>query len=360
MSDNDEGMNADYTLSLENNDLPFAITNNKALEVETDLDPETYNVVVIVTDHGDTPLSSSTTVQVQVEPSNMHNPMFGESEYTFTFSETAVGVGAEFTFTITDSDEGGINTPGTADVRIVPSDYSDRFNISSTVSGGETEAKLTVVEPFDRESIETTFITVEAFDTGYVDFRRTSKINITIVISDENDNFPVFEEDHFSAVVGENASVGHQFFQLLASDEDTDLDFVLSYTLDNYNDVFSVGVSTGWLSVNGPLNRQEQDKYVLNVRVTDSAGQSDNATVNVTVAEVNEFAPQFVGVPSAVLIQENTDYSLNFSVYDDDSDLPGEFTVSIEHSTNIKYFVLEDDNVLRLQYQLDYEVRVRG
>lgn len=358
VSDKDVGTNAEYTLSVGDSSLPFSIADNSDLVVSYNLEAKTYDVVVVVTDHGDTPLSSSVTVSVQVEPSNMYDPMFSEDYYEFTFDESSVG--STFDFNVTDEDIGGVDSPGIADVAIImDSLYSDRFNISSSVVDGITNAQLIVTEPFDRELISTFNLTIQAFDTGYAEYRRTSEVDVIIVIGDVNDHPPVFDKEVFEAVVGENASSGHQFFQLMASDEDTDLDSVLMYTLNNHKDVFEVELSSGWLKVASSLNRQLQNVYLLNVTVTDSAGQSDTATVNVTVTEVNDFAPQFVGVPDVVTINEDADYSLNFTVFDGDSEQAGEFTVTIEQSpSNATYFVLEDDYVLTLQKPLDYEVWV--
>ena len=354
VSDGDIDTNANYTLTLSDPAQPFAITDNSKLDVNSLLDPLVYDVVVVVTDHGDPPLNSSVTVSVQVEPKNEFDPSI-EDSLTFAFDETDQGVGTSFTFTVTDGDEGGFNTPGTADVRLGPSEYSNRFNISSTASNGVTIATLVVTDGFDRETISMFNLTIEAFDTGYSEFRRTSEGTIMVVITDVNDNNPVFEEDIFQASVGENASVNHQFFQLLASDKDTDLDSVLLYSLSDSTNTFGVVSNTGWLQVIGQLNRKEQDEYTLNVTVTDNGGHFDTATVIVTVTEVNDFAPQFVGLPETVTIEENTDYSLNFSVYDNDAEQSGEFVVTMEQDSDVEFFTL-DNNVLSLQNQLNYEV----
>ena len=352
MVDNDVETNADYTLSLQDTTLPFKIDSNSELQVGGNLNAETYDVVVVATDHGDDPLSSNVTVMVQVEPKNDYNPVFDETEYVFEFDETAIGVGSELSFDVTDQD---IGEPGTVDVALVPSEYSSSFNISAVITADKTTVKLTVAEPFDRETISTFVITIEAFDTGYTEFRRTSEVNVTIVVSDVNDHSPAFVEDTFFAVVGENASSNHQFFQVMATDNDTDVDSQLEYTLENHNDVFSIGNSSGWLSVTGRLDRKVINKYVLNVKVTDSAGNFDTATVNVTVTEVNDYAPHFMHLPTEpVTIAENGNYSLIFSVYDDDSELAGEFSVSVEPAA---YFELVDKYMymLRLHTQLDYE-----
>ena len=353
VSDLDEGENANYILSLDDDTLPFKIVDNENLTVSGSLDAKLYMVVVVVTDNGTVPLSSNVTVEVQVEPFNNYPPVFNMDPYMFKFNETAIGIGTVFTLIVTDGDLG---EPGSANALLLSSEYSNYFNLSSDIGVGSTTVKLVVAKEFDRESIQTFNLTVQAFDTGYEEFRRTSEATVVLTIEDVNDNIPQFTEEMFFAVVGENATVGHQFFQLTASDNDTDIDKELKYSLENYQSVFSVEKTSGWLSVIGTLNRKTQDKYTLSVKVTDGAGHEDNATVNVTVTEVNDYAPQFEGVPRELKIAENSNYtSLNFTVYDEDSELSGEFTVKLEQSPDYGYFEL-DGTVLSLKKQLDYEV----
>lgn len=358
VADNDIGINAEYTITLSDAvSLPFEIVDNSNLTVSDTLSPTTYNLVVVATDQGDPPLSSNVTVVVTVEPLNDASPQFSSDVYTFQFNETSAGIGSVFEFTVTDADIGGLDSPGTVDALLLSSTYSDSFNISTTITNDETIVRLTVVNAFDHETISTFNLTVQAFDTGYIEFRRTSEVTVMIEILDVNDNLPEFTQEMFATVLGENATVGYQFYQLTANDNDTVVDAVLNYTLLNYKDVFAVDQASGWLSVNGMIDRKQKDTYELNVRVTDSSGNFDTATVTVTITEVNDFAPQFVDVPKTVTIEENSvNYSLSFTVYDDDSEQPGEFDVHIEHSTNEVYFELQSNYSLVLIKQLDYEV----
>ena len=257
---------------------------------------------------------------------------------------------------ITDGDAGGVDTPGTANVTLLPSTHSSSFNLEFEHDGSNTTGHLYVLSSFDRETLSTFNLTVEAFDTGYFDFRKTSQTTITITIEDANDNFPEFTNATYYTKVAENSSSGHSFFQVHANDLDTILDSSLRFYLLNFLTTFSIETTTGWLSVVGDLDRKIFPNYTLEVRVNDSANHSDTAEVIVSVIEVNEHVPQFDPLPpSSITIDENENYFvLNISVVDSDLGPAGDVTISLDNTT---YFSIEDNERLVLNQPLDYEVR---
>ena len=353
--DNDEGTNSQFSFSLADPSLPFAITNNE-LYVNGSLEATTYSVVVIVTDKGPGPLSSNRSATIKVEPRNDHAPSFQSTPYTFRFLENSNG--SVFNFTVTDSDIGGIGTPGTANLTLVGTTYSSSFSLVTSHEGSTTTGLLTVLSPFDRETLPTFNLTVTAFDTGYAEYRKTSETNIVVEIMDANDHFPEFSSELYTANVAENASSGHEFFQVGASDNDTIIDSSLTYSLLDSHSVFAINASSGWISVSGTLNRALHPNYTLTVRVNDTGDNTDTAQVIVTVIEVNEHFPRFNPLlPLVVNISENEDYSLNVSVVDADLGPAGEVELSLSSDT---YFSIEDNSRLVLRAPLDYEVSLCG
>ena len=251
----------------------------------------------MVTDHGTPPLSSNTTVTVQVEPNNEYFPEFQSTPYEFEFLENSNG--SIFTFNITDGDIGGLGTPGTANITLLPSMYSSSFELNMDHTSWGTVGRLTVLSPFDREILTTFNLTVQAYDTGYVEFRKTSETTIIVVIGDVNNNFPHFTNVTYTANVAENATNGHLFFQVAANDQDSDLDSSLTFSLLNHKDTFSINPSTGWIYVVGTLNRASFPNYILELQVNDTANHTDSAYVFVTVTKVNE--DNFDPLPSSVV-----------------------------------------------------------
>lgn len=355
--DADEGINQEVSFSLEDSFLPFQISGQE-LTVSGTLEAKTYKVVVEVTDHGTPALSSNTTVTVQVEPNNEYFPEFQLTPYEFEFLENSNG--SVFTFNITDGDTGGLGTPGTANITLLPSTYSSSFELSMEHTSWGTVGRLTVLSPFDHETLTTLNLTVQAYDTGYVEFRKTSETTIIVVIGDVNDNFPHFTNDTYIANVAENATNGHLFFQVAANDEDTDLDSSLTFSLLNHKDTFAINPSTGWIYVIGTLNRASFPNYTLELQVNDTSDHTDTAYVFVTVIEVNEHTPYFDPIPpNTITVDEDDFYSLNISVFDSDLGPAGVVMLTLMQSYGM-YFEIQDNSELVLIEDLDYEVRYEG
>ena len=239
----------------------------------------------MVTDHGTPALSSNITVIVQVEPNNEYFPEFQSTPYEFEFLENSNG--SIFTFNITDGDIGGLGTPGMANITLLPSMYSSSFELNMDHTSWGTVGRLTVLSPFDCETLTTLNLT---------EFRKTSETTITVVIGNVNDNFPQFTNDTYIANVAENATNGHLFFQVTANDQDADLDSSLTFSLLNHKDTFSINPSTGWIYVVGTLNRASFPNYTLELQVNDN--HTDSAYVFVTVIEVNEYTPYIDPTPA--------------------------------------------------------------
>ena len=353
--DDDIGQNAEYTLSLNDNTLPFSVIANQ-FSVNGFLEVGIYEVVVIVIDNGTLPLSSNTTVTVQVEPDNNYAPEFvnaNETGYTFDFYENTND--SSFNFQVVDSDISSFDTPGTANITLLPSTYSTSFELFTEFTDTYSNNTLVLLDPFDRESLQTFNLTVQAVDTGYVKFRKTSEVTITINILDVNDNPPKFSASSYFTKVNENASIGHQFFRASATDNDINVDLNL-FSLSNNTDTFAIDPNTGWLEVTQDLDRKSFPSYVIGVVVTDDIGQIDMAFVYITVIEVNDNFPQFEpNVPSELTIVENSAFSLNITVTDDDLGDAGEFSLSLEQEPG-SYFDIQNDELI-LVTELDYEVR---
>ena len=354
--DGDEGANSEYSFSLHDPSLPFSISDSH-LYVNGTLEAKTYSVVIIVTDKGMPPLSSNSTVTVQVEPRNDFSPSFVSTPYTFSFLENSNG--SVFTFNVTDGDTGGVGSPGSANLSLANTSYSSSFSLTAShETPSVTTGYLTVLSSFDREALPTFNLTIVAFDTGYPEFRKTSETNIVVEVSDANDHPPEFSENIYYTNLAENASTGYQFVRVVASDNDTVVDLSLTYSILNFQSTFNINSTSGWIIVAGTLNRASHPNYTLSVQVNDSSNYTDTAQVIITVIEVNDYVPQFQPpLPLSLNISEGAEYSLNVSVIDQDLGPAGDVTISVSNDT---YFEIEDNQRLVLKKPLNYEVSKEG
>ena len=351
--DTDIGDSMIYTFTLADIMQPFDIVNDTLLTVIPDqLQVATYNVGVVVTDHGSPPLSSTTVVMVTVEPDNDHSPQF-QDNLVFNVTEEMLYISHLFDVTDNDTDAG----TGGVVLELLESEYSDKFKLTYELLSNKTVGNLTNIETFNHEMMDSLNLTIVATDNGYIDFRRSTTATITVNIVDINDNYPYFITDTFNVEVDENITMGEPFYQVNATDPDTIVDAVLTFTLLNHNNIFAID-SDGWLStrVETLPARMNISEYMVHVAVNDTGNNSASATVYITVVEVNDHTPQFVPpLPSNITIEENDDiFAYNITATDADLGSSGDVTVTLAQSVG-SYFELNGTQLL-LTEALDYEV----
>ena len=93
---------------------------------------------------------------------------------------------------------------------------------------------------------------------------------------------PVFSPDSYQGRVHENAPVGYPIATVTATDPNGD---PLSYSITggNTGDTFGIGASSGAITLAAELDRSETSAYRLTVEARDPAGNTDTATVSITV-----------------------------------------------------------------------------
>ena len=111
---------------------------------------------------------------------------------------------------------------------------------------------------------------------------------LTLLVTDVNDNAPVFEREQYNASVREDAAVGEEILQVVATDRDRD---TLTYALlpGKHVGAFSIDGKTGSLRVAQVIDAESLDslRFELNVTASDGPiGQSvHTATATVVVCD---------------------------------------------------------------------------
>lgn len=151
---------------------------------------------------------------------------------------------------------------------------------------------LSLAASLDYELAPSHLLNVTAYDQGSPP--RFSSQSIFVRVLDVNDNAPLFDKSSYSFVINEDAPNGTSVARLRATDQDEGPNADLHFQLDS--DYFGVDNQTGLLTVQGPLDRERQEKHLLVVAVVDGSPEhplSSTATVSVTLRDVNDNAPRF-------------------------------------------------------------------
>ena len=120
-----------------------------------------------------------------------------------------------------------------------------------------------------------------------------SKI-LTIVITDANDNSPVFISSPYSFNVEEN-SVGVHVGTVSADDKDDGVNSTVYFTLQDGADLFKINNETGEIRTVASLDYDTVREHSLVVWARDmgTPSRSTSTTISISVADVNDNAPEF-------------------------------------------------------------------
>uniref|UniRef100_A0A8C4TZ97 Protocadherin-15 n=1 Tax=Falco tinnunculus TaxID=100819 RepID=A0A8C4TZ97_FALTI len=288
--------------------------------------------------------SSIATVYIEVlPPNNQSPPRFPQLMYSLEVSE-AMRVGAILLNLQAFDREGD-------PVRylIQNGDPQQVFNLS------QSSGLLALGKPLDRESTDRYILIVTASD-GRPDGTSTATVNI--VVTDVNDNGPVFDmflPKNLSVVEEEaNAFVG----QVRATDADAGVNGQVHYSLANFNNLFRI-TSNGSIYTSVKLNREIRDYYELIVEATDGAADPRRSTLTlaIKVLDIDDNSPVFTNASYTVCVPENLPPGTVFlRIEAKDIDLGSDVNYRIRTEEALQYFALNKyTGELSLLQSLDYE-----
>ncbi|XP_069651993.1 protocadherin-15 isoform X1 [Haliaeetus albicilla] len=288
--------------------------------------------------------SSITTVYIEVlPPNNQSPPRFPQLMYSLEVSE-AMRIGAVLLNLQAFDREGD-------PIRylIQNGDPQQVFNLS------QSSGLLALGKPLDRESTDRYILIVTASD-GRPDGTSTATVNI--VVTDVNDNGPVFDmflPKNLSVQEEEaNAFVG----QVRATDPDAGVNGQVHYSLANFNNLFRI-TSNGSIYTAVKLNREVRDYYELIVEATDGAMDPRHSTLTlaIKVLDIDDNSPVFTNASYTVCVPENLPPGTVFlQIEAKDVDLGSDVNYRIRTQEALQYFALNKyTGELSLLKSLDYE-----
>ncbi|KAJ7394203.1 Cadherin EGF LAG seven-pass G-type receptor 2 [Desmophyllum pertusum] len=179
--------------------------------------------------------------------------------------------------------------PANVSLDIIKGNTNDTFVLSSGVSKDKFTMRNRI--PLDHETKNLYRLTLAATNQ---DSRKTTTVNVTVIISDVNDNPPIFTNRTVNISVQENVANGTVIFQAKATDEDSTNNSVITYTLlcSEGEENFAMDASSGIVTVTGNLDRETRSEMILYIQATDGKFRA-TTTLVITVLDVNEFTPVF-------------------------------------------------------------------
>ena len=296
---------------------------------ELDLQVSRYELQLLVTDgeNDDTSLAI-----IRVIDLNNNAPVFDQPSYTVSLPENVTADTFVLRVSATDDDflTGGSGL-GIVSYRL-SSGSIELFYIDEDTGYIFTNNS----EPFDFEEDPTEYyIQVEAYDDGLPP--QSSFANVTILLSDVNDNEPEFDEDPFTFPVPEATSIGASVGVVTASDDDSGLNARVVFDVLTPNASFSIERETGTVRLESELDFDDLSRpkqIYLDILATDlgNPSLSSNGTLVINVTDSNDNAPVFSQFIFNIFVQENTTVNgtaFRVEAFDIDSGDNGRLTYDI-------------------------------
>ncbi|XP_036933520.1 protocadherin alpha-8-like isoform X19 [Acanthopagrus latus] len=297
-TDADDGPNGEISYSLGSKDQDhvleiFQIDEHTGLiTVKGKIDFEehsAFEIRVQASDKGYPPMAAQCKVLIEVVDLNDNTPEISVTSLMNRVKEDAKVGTAVALVSVMDRD-GGKNGAVHCDIKN-ESPFKLETNYKNYYS-------LVVDGQLDRESASHYNVTITATDDGIPPLTSTSEI--TVDISDVNDNAPRFSDSLINIYLRENSPVGAVLKRVYAVDADIDQNAQVSYSIleNNSNSVplstmVNINSETGDIVSLQSFNFEETKTFQFKVQATDSGVPplSSNVTVNVLILDENDNNP---------------------------------------------------------------------
>ncbi|XP_023223919.1 fat-like cadherin-related tumor suppressor homolog [Centruroides sculpturatus] len=259
--------------------------------------PAEYSLTVRATDSGVPPKSSTQTIRPKLPETGDGVPVFPQSYYEASVDETAP-----------------VGTPVLVVSVAAPSDRNSEIFYS--VEGEDDDCPFSVDSrtgavrisaPLDRETKSLHTLVVSAVDKSVRGVRAKGTAQVTVRVSDANDNDPVFNVTSAEVDLDENRPAGSPVYTAYAEDPDRGENGYVSYSLANVNPVpFRIDPFTGKITTTDVLDYETtRRQYLLKIRASDWGTpfrRQTETSLRIRLRDVNDHRPLFEKIDCEVYV----------------------------------------------------------
>ncbi|XP_040297488.1 protocadherin gamma-B1-like isoform X12 [Bufo bufo] len=265
-------------------------------------------------------------VKIDIQDINDNPPKFRHNILTLEMRELS-SLGRNFVLQNAEDLDIGINS--LISYKLSTNQY---FALGEKVSSdGSVFPELILEKPLDRETQDKHELILTASDGGNPVQTGTALINI--IITDFNDNSPVFTQDVYKVSVRENIPVNSTILQVSASDDDEGINAQITYSISTTVDNILVDSQNGEIRTWGNLDYEVRNYYEISVQAQDGGGLAAHVKVLIEITDENDNAPEITITSSSDHIPEDSNPGTVVAlikVHDRDSGENGEVQCAIK------------------------------
>ncbi|XP_066128870.1 protocadherin gamma-B5 isoform X20 [Saccopteryx bilineata] len=265
-------------------------------------------------------------VNVEIEDINDHTPKFMQKYFELQISESTVP-GTRFILEVAEDGDIGINSLQNYKLSLSPS-----FSlINKEKQDGSKYPELILEKPLDREKQSYHRLVLTALDGG--DPPLSGTIELRILVTDANDNPPVFNQNVYKVSLPENVPPGTTVLQVSATDLDEGVNSEITYSFYRTGQVFHLNSKSGKITTLRTLDFEEIKEYSIVVEGRDGGGLVAQCTVEINIQDENDNSPDITFHSLVEMILENTvpgTLIALIKIHDQDSGENGEVNCRLE------------------------------
>uniref|UniRef100_A0A1A9W0E4 Cadherin-related tumor suppressor n=1 Tax=Glossina brevipalpis TaxID=37001 RepID=A0A1A9W0E4_9MUSC len=358
----DSGVNAEieYSVTKGNgsdyftiNKMDGWITLIRSLEVQ----PNTlFTLVVTASDHGVPSKMDQSRVSIVVTGENRFTPEFTALSYQVIVPENEPIGSTILTVSASDRDEGPNGM-----LRYSISGGNERSEFKVNVETGA----ITIHQPLDYDLIQEYHLNISVEDLGFKP--KSTMAMLTVILTDINDNPPLFNQTQYHAFIPENRPPHTPIFKASATDRDSPKNAMIRYSVvsGSGKGLFIINSNTGIIYSSASFDYEERHEYALQIMAANpDSPMHSTAIITVHITGVNEFYPQFVQPVFHFDISESADVGTpvgSIQATDKDAGEDGNVYYLLVGSSNDKGFSINPSTgFIYVSRHLDRETQSRA
>ncbi|UJR08600.1 hypothetical protein I4U23_012859 [Adineta vaga] len=222
------------------------------------------------------------TIQIIIEDINDHSPTFKQPIIRLSIAEN-VPIGYEIPLDSAIDDDYGLLSIQKYDL------YPIGINPFRLIRTSKPILKLN--EMLDREMKSSYLLKLIAYDGGQPAL--SGEQSIEVMITDVNDNAPIFEQMIYQKSLPENYPIDSIILKIHATDRDENENARITYSIDDHSSTFIINQQTGEIYLKKSLDYEKIRTYSFTIKAQDNGVPqlTNYATLIIDVTDVNDHSP---------------------------------------------------------------------